>query len=111
MGMMSAQRDHSRTRIRARSRAWLAALVAGGLAAGGGFTLAAAHADTGSSAASQGPGGRHANRQVRPAPDRSEPGDDDLTPAPSRAPVRAPRQAGNSHRTAPPTPAGATHAS
>ena len=109
--MISAQSDHSRIRIRARSRVCLAVLVAGGVAAGGGFTLAAAQADAVSGAAGHGSGpGGHAERHRAPAGQRSEHGDDS-TPAPVRAPVQAPRHPTASQRNPAPPPAGATHAS
>lgn len=44
--MVSQRTPSSRTRLLARSRLYMAALVTGGVAAGAGFTVAAAHADT-----------------------------------------------------------------
>ncbi|MCL2543892.1 MAG: hypothetical protein FWE71_15715 [Nocardioidaceae bacterium] len=108
--MLSDPTQSSRARLIARSRLYLAAVIGGGVVAGGGLTLAAAQADAGPSTQP-----RHDDA---PAPSRQPHHRSAVHHHRHRAPNRAPHRTRTPVRTAPrptrtaaPAPSGGTHSS
>lgn len=115
--MLNDQTDRSRDRILARSRVYLAGIIAGGLAAAAGFAVAAANADSAPTATKQS-GARPPSHPRHGAAHRVGAGSAYVVgPSPSASPTRSPVRAvttrpHRTHAAAPvPKPAASTHAS
>jgi len=115
----AGQTSHSRNRILTRSRVYLAGLIAGGLAASGGFAMAASGADSATSHARHGNGSvKHRHRAAHahtPSAQPSPSAPSSRQAQPSRPAVRAAKPsktATPAPAPAPaPPPAASTHAS
>jgi hypothetical protein len=113
--MVSQHTPSSRARLLARSRLYLAAVVTGGVAAGAGFAVAAAHADSPVTPAKHTVTGQDGHRSARTPHVRRSQAPTTATPSTPSAPVRsAPTQSTQSSRSTQstqPQRAGSSHAS
>jgi hypothetical protein len=111
--MVSRSIPSSRTRLIARFRVYLAALITGGVATGAGLTVAAAHADTATAAKQHTATGQQSTHRARGAHHATRTAS---SKAPSKAPSSPVRSASSSPSSSPSSSAssqraGSSHAS